>query len=235
VRHAIDYTLVDRASTRGFQTVWHYLAHVGSWSDVVVVGLAVFGTIRGAFGAAWWAWVPLVVLSALPHKEARYLVPAMPFVAMLAAVGFWALTRPSADDAPLRRPVRAQSLAMVISLALSGVYAVSRFDLVRTDSAVALARETAASPAVTGVGVEQLWRWGGRVYLGSLSTLLELDGQLAQPGDLARIASEPSLSVIALRVETCARLDCERTLRESGHTERASIAARTAGYRVFGR
>ena len=89
IRAAWDYTVVRQLSSRGYQGTLRYPLHVTSWIGVprAIVVLAVVGT-KPQRVLALWAWIPLAVLSALPHKEARYLIPITPFVCVLAVAGF---------------------------------------------------------------------------------------------------------------------------------------------------
>lgn len=233
LRQAIDYTLVQQQSTRGFQPPWHYLTTLPEWSTLVVAALAVFAAWRGAWKPALWAGLPIVVLSALPHKEARYLLPIVPFAGLLAAIGLWRILR------HLREPDIASPpwapVALTAALAASTLISISGFHVQRTDGEVALARSMAAEPDVTGLAVEQLWRWGGRLYLGGIPALTELDGLAGSAAELAVIAQQPAMTAIALRSETCDRLGCGDVLRDAGLEDRTSPAATAAGYRIFKR
>ena len=185
LRHAIDYTLVERQSTRGFQPPWHYLTTMPEWSNVAIVAVAVFAAIRGGWRPALWAGVPLIALSVLPHKEARYLIPIVPFVSVLAGAGLWRLiVRASSPGA---MPPWS-SIAIVGGVVASTLLSINGYHVRRSDAAVSLARAIASTPGVSSVAVEQLWRWGGRIYLGGVPALQELDGRLARPEDLTALA-----------------------------------------------
>ena len=73
-----------------------YLASVSQWTTWLALALAIVNAAsdvadRGLGLAA------VLLLSALPHKEPRYAIPAMPFVALLSAAGIRSiLTRWSA-------------------------------------------------------------------------------------------------------------------------------------------
>lgn len=232
LRQAIDYTLVQKQSTRGFQPPWHYFTTLPEWSTIVVAGLAVYGAWRGAWQPALWAGLPIVVLSALPHKEARYLLPIVPFVGLLAGLGLWRIMH------GLRQPAaspRWAPLAVTAAVAASTLISISGFHVQRTDGEVALARSIAAEGDVTGVGVEQLWRWGGRLYLGGFPALLDIDGRVGSAAELAVIAQQTSLTVIALRTDTCDRLDCGEVTRASGLDDQSTPQTTAAGYRIFRR
>jgi hypothetical protein len=217
--HAIRYTLVEGQSTRGFQPPWYYLTSIGAWTDPVMLSLAAYGAWRRAWQPALWLLVPLVALSLLPHKEPRYLVPLAPFVSMLAAVGGWAILTRLARAAPETTRISWRPLIFVAALAASALVSVNRFHVRRSDDAVAHARDVAASRQVRGVAVEQLWRWGGRLYLGRVPALVELDGRLPDATALRREAAAESIEWIGLRDDTCQRLDCAQVMHDAGFVE----------------
>ena len=84
---AVDYTLVRQQSSRGYEPGWEYLKSIPAWSTFMFVALAVAGSSRRT-PESWWLWTPVVLLSLLPHKESRYLLPVMPFFCIAAARGF---------------------------------------------------------------------------------------------------------------------------------------------------
>jgi hypothetical protein len=233
LRQAIDYTLVQRQSTRGFQPFWHYLTTIPEWTTFPIVAVAAFAAWRGAWRPALWAGVPIFVLSLLPHKEARYLLPIVPFVGLLAAIGLWQIVRVAAG--PSGSPRRWAPMAITAGVFASTILSISGFHVQRSDAEVALARSLAVERNVSGVAVEQLWRWGGRIYLGHFPALVDLDGRLARPQDLATVAQDASVSIIALRTETCVRLECGESLRGAGFEERVSAESSAATYKVFAR
>ena len=234
LRAFADFTLVAGLSSRGYEP-WHfYLSNPVAWTTVPVFVLAIAATSRANWRVAIWFWLPLVVLSCLPHKEPRYLIPASPFFALLAAIGLWrAIELVSAPAAPgdRVRPAPAAALlavALLATLPLAALQEVSRYDLGRSDADVRLAREVVAGRP-RGVAVEQLWRWGGRVYLRDVDVVHDV-----APGSPAP-ADDPGVTLVALRRETCARLDCDAALAAAGFAERRTPAAAASGYRVFGR
>jgi hypothetical protein len=237
LRHAVDYTLVEGQSTRGFQPPWHYLVTMPEWCHVALVGVAVYAALRGGWRPALWAGLPILALSALPHKEARYLIPIVPFVCLLAGAGLWRLVqrivRPGSAAAP-SAPSWAAA-AIVIGTALVTLMSINGFHVRRSDGEVALARTIAPAQDLSGAGVEQLWRWGGRIYLAHVPNLVELDGRVGAPADLAAISQDASMTWIALRTDTCDRLGCGDVLRASGYDDRSTPASIETGYRIFRR
>jgi 4-amino-4-deoxy-L-arabinose transferase-like glycosyltransferase len=89
LQNIVTFTLTDKLSSRGYQPAWYYLVHLGSWTDPVLIALASCGSAATGRRLALWAWIPLGILNCLPHKEPRYLLPVVPFIGMLAAVGLW--------------------------------------------------------------------------------------------------------------------------------------------------
>jgi hypothetical protein len=126
-------------------------------------------------------------------------------------------------------------MAITAGVFASTILSISGFHVQRSDAEVALARSLAVERNVSGVAVEQLWRWGGRIYLGHFPALVDLDGRLARPQDLATVAQDASVSIIALRTETCVRLECGESLRGAGFEERVSAESSAATYKVFAR
>ena len=89
LRNIIDFTLVRKMSTRGYQSPLSYILSIGIWSDYLTVALACFA-LRLRNHKVWlWAFSPLIMLSFLPHKEPRYLIPAVPFFALMAGLSAW--------------------------------------------------------------------------------------------------------------------------------------------------
>jgi hypothetical protein len=166
-RAAFDYTLVERRSSRGYESVFHYLLFPTSWSNLLVLALAAVGFKRDWRAALWFA-LPFLALSAMPHKEPRYLIPAAPFLALLAAQGLWwvidrlgATAVSTAPVAAYRFPV---ALALVVGLVLAALYEVDGYHVQRSDLDVERVRSQGPA-AITGVPGTDLWRYGGRLYL----------------------------------------------------------------------
>jgi hypothetical protein len=148
LRQAIDYTLVQRQSTRGFQPFWHYLTTIPEWTAIPIVAVAAFAAWRGAWRPALWTGVPIFVLSLLPHKEARYLLPIVPFVSLLAAIGLWQIVRIAAG--PSGSPRRWAPMAITAGVFASTILSISGFHVQRSDAEVALARSLAVERNVSG-------------------------------------------------------------------------------------
>jgi hypothetical protein len=173
-RAAFDFTVVQRQSSRGFQPFWWYIAAVGQWSTLPVIVLAAIGS-RTQRACAIWAIVPLCLLSVLPHKEARYMIPVVPFVCLLAVEG---LRRVFLFHVVARREWLPPAVACGLSLAL--IHDVAHYRLPRSNADVRLAhRLFDASQSPRGLAVEQSWRMGGHLYLPPVS-IVDLDPAMMQ-------------------------------------------------------
>jgi hypothetical protein len=196
LRHIIEYTVLRRLSSRGLQP-WYEYARVTPWSDVVTVSLALYAAWLREWRIALWTWAPIVVLSALPHKEPRYLMPMLPFLSMSAAIGLWRLIEKlrAVDHQALPRLAAALLLACAAAVAIEA----SSFNFVRTDPDVRLAEALAGDPATTGAAVEQLWRVGGHLYFPPGVVLVDFDrDRLSEAAFLPSVLSNASVRWIAL-------------------------------------
>jgi hypothetical protein len=199
VAAAIDYTLVQRESSRGYEPPWEYLKIIPAWSTFLFVGLAVLGSSRTR-PESWWLWTPFALLSLLPHKESRYLIPVIPFFAIAASRGFlraigW--IRQSAG-AP-RWKLWAREL-FAPALLLSVLHDVSGWRLLRSNEGIRLARYVRPSGS-DGIAAQDVWRLGGRAYLWRHEPLVELPAVLVTDGGaLARAVAD--VRWVALRSRT---------------------------------
>ena len=158
-----DYTLVKRLSSRGYQFVGWYIFHSAEWINVPTLLLAGFGVWRTR-DTAIWAIMPIVALSLLPHKESRYLIPVVPFIAILAAFGMRLFVDWCRSWTERLHPV---PVALCLAALFIGVlHDVGHWRLGRTSEDVRFATAVSAVvPAYSIVVAEQAWRMGGHVYL----------------------------------------------------------------------
>jgi hypothetical protein len=181
-----DYTLVDRLSSRGFQPAWFYITEVSSWSNVLLVVLAVLWRAQAPCPALAWAALPVVLLSLLPHKEPRYLIATIPFWALAAAPALSSLLAQRRDGHFWLTRARLGAAATVLVVACAFAFDASKFRFVRSEDAVRLGWMM-RSLGAKGLVAEQLWRFGGPLYLDGLQPLIEVD--LPAPGALTRVRS----------------------------------------------
>ena len=113
LRKVVEFTLVDRLSSRGYQPLWYYVTSLNAWTSIAVAALAVYGARGSGWRVTiWWA-LPLAMFSLLPHKEPRYLIALLPFVCLSAALGLNRLLHLIADRGPI--PVQRRTLAIASS------------------------------------------------------------------------------------------------------------------------
>jgi hypothetical protein len=222
VRNALDYTLLDQQSSRGFQPPYYYFSSLQAWTNWIVAGLACTAwrdrTLRPA---VLWALLPIAILSALPHKEGRYLIPIVPFIAICAAAGITRAVRWTASSAAPRGRE-----ALVVTLAAAMLYEIGEWRLGRSNDAVALARFLRRTDATGGVAVEQMWRAGGSLYLSGRTLLLDMTEE-----EIPRQIASPDLTWLAVKVETVNRHGFEPALAAAGWRRHA----RFGGYDLFQR
>jgi hypothetical protein len=167
LRNIVDYTLVRKLSSRGYEPVYYYATHVGVWSNLFVVALALYTIRIRAWAVALWIFAPLCLLSLLPHKEARYLIPMTPFLALGAAVSLAHLLQRSTIH-------RYVALMLVVGFSTSLIFEAGGFRFRRSEDGVRVARFVAAQPDVRAVAAEQLWQLGGRIYLRQVPAVIDI-------------------------------------------------------------
>lgn len=226
----VDYTLVQRLSSRGYEPWWYYAAEIGAWTDWVVVGLACWGA-RQQWRPALWVLIPVMLLSVLPHHEPRYLIPVLPFVAILAATGLWDVCQ------RLQRSGAGFAAIGIATLVFgSAAYQWSLEPVPRHDAAVRLAGSLEQEIGADLILIEEPWRWGSHLYLGGGARLEDLTTQGHDSGAFLR-TEIPSRGGewIALRRDSCARLQCAPILASLGYSLRSAGAGEAHDYIVFRR
>ena len=185
-RAAVSYTLIEGRSSRGYQPVWEYLRIVPAWSAVMFVVLAIAGT-RRRHPDSWWLWTPLALLSLLPHKESRYLIPIVPFLCIGAARGLVraidVLREPGTVTGP-RLWVRELFAPLLI---LAVLHEAGGWRLPRTNDGVRLARHLQDNGGM-GIAAQDFWNLGGRPYLWQQEPLVNIDAAVLARRDEAAAA-----------------------------------------------
>jgi hypothetical protein len=195
----VQYTLVDRLSSRGYQGWHYYLSYVLVWTNPfavlsVLVALFYGGTAARRYGALW-VGIPLLLLSMLPHKEPRYLLPLLPFWCALASVGAWeAIAR-------LRPASRSELFAAgFLALFVVGMLVeADRFRFRRSADGVA-AMQFVADQQPRAVAFDAAWAGGGRLYLGPVPLMeLHLQSPDAAERSLATLCRDNVVDWVALQ------------------------------------
>jgi hypothetical protein len=229
-RAIVDYTLVNKLSSRGYEPFFYYVTHVSGWSDVLLVILALLGGRVGGALPLVWALLPIGLLSVLPHKEARYVIVTIPFFALTASRTLWVWIEKLRTQRSSQLAVRAPmaSLCLVLCIVGATLFDVSRFRFRRSEDQVRLAWMIAGS-GQRGIAAEQLWRFGGHLYLADNEPVIDLDPGLADADPtLTEVLCRPDVHWAAMRRDRLS--DARRAvLRTCGFT---SLVADRAGLYV---
>lgn len=231
--HAVDFTLVQRLSSRGFEPFHYYLSSTTAWADWVLLAFLTYGVIRAPLRLSAWFLVPVTLLTCLPHKEARYLVPAMPFAAILSAYGFWRLMY----DRPRRVRVSdgCWRFLLVGGLCTLLLLETDGFRFRRSEAAIQAVSSVASREGASVVALENSWMAGGRLFLMETPAVLQLRAEtLASPDGLNRFLSERHVDVVGLTALTAMRPRYADVLVRHGFTEEEQKVVRPT-YRVFWR
>ena len=227
LRAAIDYTLVEKLSSRGYQSAGWYVLHAAESINPAVGLLALLATIRAPRVIDLWAWLPLLILSVLPHKEARYAIPIAPFVCLIATRGLiLVVTRLRANAAADWRPA-----ALLGLLAVGLVQDIGHWRLPRSNADVEFAtRVNAMLPTDVTVSAEQVWRLGGHLYFRSRQ-LVDLDpDRLPSPEYLWQ--QTPARAWLILDRRTTERFGLRDMLRARGY-QRDQLTVEGSRYELW--
>jgi hypothetical protein len=229
---AIDYTLVQRLSSRGYQNVLWYPLNVLKWLSPAIAAFAVIAMVRTRHRADLWIGAPLLLLSLLPHKEARYMIPVVPFVCLAAVRGLELTAKAIAAEAPAAR-TGWRAVALTAALCVGLAHDMGHWRLPRTNPDVAFARRLdAALPRETRVAMEQAWRAGGRVYLHPRA-VIDLDPERA--ADIEYVSrTVPLDAAVVLDSRTTSRGGLAAELHNRGY-ERSGLAAAGSRYELWTR
>ena len=164
------YTLVARESSSLMreQPLWWYLAALPQWLAPPLWPLL----WRERRKALAFLVVPVVILSAIHHKELRYLQAVIPFAMVLAAAGALAWWSEG------RRKLVIALLVLALPLQLARIRSIEK----RTMAAVDAARVMRSAGSVA---VSQEWAYGGKLFLRDVTEL----GVPADPGKLRETAA----------------------------------------------
>lgn len=214
------YTLLEGKSTHGYQPPWYYAIRVGSWVNAVAFALAVVGAWLHRSRAILWALIPVLLLSLLPHKESRYVLPVLPFVAMLAAAGAWSMLDGISSGRWSARLGRRSVLLASITLGVVAAWLVlnvAGYRSPRSEDSVRAARYIGEVVPPGIVLFEWGHRAGGGIYLSDCEGW-EMMGPLHDVArdELTRMLVRTELGCVALRSRTLERFGGESALGELG-------------------
>ncbi len=226
LRNVVEYTLVERASSRGFEPFHAYLAFVPQWTNWVVFILTLVGARRSSV-LAIWTFVPILALSLLPHKETRYLIPVVPYVCISAALGLVGAARFVRDRWPGWRSEAVAALLPPLLL-LGLVQDMGGWRLKRSNEEARIAAWL-RSRGPGGVAVRNVWKAGGGIYLAGNRPVVDLEDARLETA-AGRQQMFEHVRWVVVDPETALRLP-EEDLRRFGF-----VPARDAGrFRIYTR
>jgi len=176
----------DSSSIVVAQPAWWYLTNLPHWLPLTLLP----GLVISARATEWrrvlaFVVLPLLALSAIFHKELRYLQVVVPFALLLGTHGLVIWWR-----RPERRLLAVALLALAFPLALTGIGDAAK----RSTNAVNAARWI-ASQHPSAVALSQAWAYGGRLFLGNDVAVTDV----GVPPNLALLQqSPPELSVLGV-------------------------------------
>lgn len=178
----------DAASVTVAQPPWWYVANLHHWLPLTAAPLVIVAAWRGERRrAVAFVLLPLLVLSAIFHKELRYLQVVIPFALLLAARGFTLLSAQ-----PARRRLALALIVLAFPLAAARIGTVRKRS---TNAAAAALWMRSWKPEV--VATSQPWAYGGRLFLGNEPRMWDLD----IPPDPDRVRdTAPTVDAIAVYV-----------------------------------
>ncbi len=220
---AFNFTIIEGKTTSGFDPFYYYIKKVPNWSNIFVFALSLYAYRLSKRQIMGWAFIPIILLSILPHKEPRYMVPIIPFFAILAAGSFWKIVtdicnRYEADLNPAKSALRAFIISVVFVGALLLEFDGYRFK--RTENGVDVARNILDQPELEGAAIEQNWRTGRLLYLWKLPVLKEISPARITDRDhvIGQISSD-DVKWAALTDRTINRYHYDKELESLGYQE----------------
>ena len=174
------YTLVERASSSlsAVQPPYWYLWRSLRWISPTALPFLYFAFRRGSWRKpALFAFVPLLLLSAIHHKELRYLQGVIPFLSVLVAMGALELWR---------RGHTVVTAALVISTV---IWCVLHLNFLRLKSMAAAltAEEVARDTRLHSFAATQAWAFGDRLYFANGVAVRDIPYPGTRAADLDRL------------------------------------------------
>lgn len=172
--HFAELTFIrrDASSAVAVQPPWWYLTNLPHWLPLTLLPGLVRSDRRRAVVLVL---LPLLALSAIFHKELRYLQVLVPFALLLGVHGLLTWQR---------RRLAIVLLVLALPLGLTRIGQAAK----RTTNAVTAARWMATQRPST-VLVSQAWAYGGRLFLGNAAAIHDI----GIPPDVTRIQTSTSM------------------------------------------
>jgi hypothetical protein len=219
----IDFTLLKGLSSRGYQPFYEYVATIPAWTNLAFVLLFAFALRSIPKDLLAFFWMPLVILSFLPHKEARYLLPVLPFFAICLAVALRnLLSRVEAENIiSSRYPGRLYKPLFLVFLLVFGIlFELDGFRFRRSEAAVDMAVFLNDRAKGSGVAIEQVWKAGGRLYMSRVKKIEDISPALVNDPQYVRKKIEnPQIEFVALQKKDLQRYKYLNLIKQNGYRE----------------
>jgi len=141
----------DFASRVKYQSPFWYLETIARWCAITMLPL--LWRARREWRPFAFIAIPLLALSLIKHKEVRYLEGVIPFLAIVAAIGFTLFTR------------RRIAIALLVTSLVWNTIELKTLAK-KSMPAVDVARAVAQRPEIRVIAVSQIWAYGGWLYFG---------------------------------------------------------------------
>ena len=168
-----------------------------------------------------WAFLPLLILSVFPHKEPRYLIPVLPFVAILAGAGLWEFLLQIVHSPPGNAGKNQLKAVFLIFIFLGSLlFEMDQYRFRRSESAVVVAKYLRKQGHVNHAAVQQIWRAGGSLYLHGIPVREDLaNDSIGDSGYFQSVLERPGLEYIALKDSDIKKYGYETVLAAKGFRE----------------
>jgi hypothetical protein len=215
IHNVIDFSLIKRQSSHGYQPFYEYLALMPVWTNVAFVLLLLLGSRYIPWRFMNFVWIPLLLLSILPQKEARYALPAIPFLSICLAVSFWNLISARHESHSIISFLRTP--ALILFLLFAGIlFEMDGFRMRRSESAVDMARFI-NEQGTSAVAIEQIWKTGGRLYMNRIERLEDISPRrITDQNYVTGIIQDPAIEFVAFQSRDLRRSDYRKIIERNG-------------------
>ncbi|MGE5340019.1 MAG: glycosyltransferase family 39 protein [Candidatus Omnitrophota bacterium] len=221
LKNIVNYTLVHKQSSRGYQSGLSYLFQLNQWTNFFIIIAFLWGLRLKMWRLISWVLIPLILLSLLPHKEPRYLIPIIPFMALTTgavSVRFLDMIVGKNDFNPNKRKIFAAFL--VFAFMGSFLFEMDRFRFRGSESAVDAARWIDRQNGNGNIAIEQLWRAGGKLYFTQKQGISDISpDEIGNTGYFLSVIDKPGIEFVALKEEDVKKNKLEDLLVERGFRE----------------
>ena len=237
---AFNFTIIEGKTTSGFDPFYYYLKKVPDWSNIFIFALSLYAFKLRKRRIIGWAFIPIILLSILPHKEPRYMVPLIPFFAILAAASVWKIVTDICKKEELEINSSKPALHAFIIIVVFAGSLLLEFDgyrFKRTENGVDVARNIRNQTKLEGAAIEQNWRAGRLLYLWELPVLKEIaPGRITDRNHVIEQISGNDIKWAALTARTIKRYHYDQDLASLGYHEvKLTEEVKRGSYRLYKR